>query len=187
MVGDFAASGAVLFFGGRLGVAVWLQPIRPWVIVAFILSGAILLTHAVTFLAQRLRGRTRMGKIHFVPDAYNNGWSKQHETEMNVRVGGTFTFTGPGDVKVLRASLRGTGLSPDLMAQVPAPNGSGRMVAMNVLWLREGEVLQAFFDLRLAPVLGTPGKELRRGLFFHDNLKRKFSLGKVVFPYIGRK
>jgi hypothetical protein len=25
---------------------------------------------------------------------------------------------------------------------------------MNVLWLREGEVLQAFFDLRLAPVLG---------------------------------
>jgi hypothetical protein len=130
MVGDFAASGRFCFFGGRLGVAVWLQPIRPWVIVAFILSGAILLTHAVTFLAQRLRGRTRMGKIHFVPDAYNNGWSKQHETEMNVRVGGTFTFTGPGDVKVLRASLRGTGF-------VAGFDGSGaprRMVAGG--WLR---------------------------------------------------
>src|SRR5713226_627 len=43
------------------------------------------------------------GKVHFIPDAHNCGWSKQTDADMNVRIGGTFTYDGPGELIVLRA------------------------------------------------------------------------------------
>jgi hypothetical protein len=45
MFGVFVVTGIVLFFSFRLGIYDWAHPLRPWLIGAFILSGAVLLTY----------------------------------------------------------------------------------------------------------------------------------------------
>jgi hypothetical protein len=45
MVGVFVATGLVLFFSSRLGIYEWEHPLHPLLIVAFTLSGAIVLTY----------------------------------------------------------------------------------------------------------------------------------------------
>lgn len=50
------------------------------------------------------------GHVYFVPDAHNNGWSIQSETLMEIRLGGTFTYDGPGTLTVLQAFLEDTRL-----------------------------------------------------------------------------
>ena len=42
------------------------------------------------------------GKIHFVPDRQNYGWSR-NEHRMDVRVGGTFTYYGTGTLRIVDA------------------------------------------------------------------------------------
>jgi len=45
MLGIFVVSGVLLFFSSRLGIEDWERPYRPWLIVAFIFSGVVVLSY----------------------------------------------------------------------------------------------------------------------------------------------
>lgn len=57
LVGIFVAAGAFLFFARPLGVETWALPWHGYLVAAFILSGAVLLTHLATTVHTLLRGR----------------------------------------------------------------------------------------------------------------------------------
>lgn len=126
--------------------------------------------------------RRPKGKVHFLDDLCNTGWSKQHETEMNAQIGGTFTYEGPGGLIVLTAFLKGTepksfGLS------LWNPSKGDRGASDGQLFLLHGDPVQAVLYLKLRPVLGTPGQPLHGEVILRDNFNRDFSIGPVDFPY----
>jgi hypothetical protein len=126
--------------------------------------------------------------VHFIPDAHNSGWSKQTASEMNLRVGGMFTYQGPDqEIQVLKAYLAGTKLTTDMLAQTESSDGRRQMLGVTVVWLLSDRPVRYIIDLKLAPVLGTPGQPLRRKLILLDNLNREFPVGPIDFPYIGPK
>lgn len=158
-----------------------LSSVSAWIFTVVLLFALFAFLYAIKHLPKR----RPKGKVHFLRDVLNTGWSKQHDTEMNVRLGGTFTYDGPGELTLLTAFLDGTELPPYLSVQVPAPDGSGLM-STDQIWLHEGFAHRVLIDLRLTPVLGVPGNSLRKEVIFRDKFDRNFSIGKVEFPYIGR-
>jgi hypothetical protein len=131
--------------------------------------------------------RRRIGKVHFVPDAHNNGWAKLSDNEMEVRIGGTFTYDGPGELVVLKAFLKGTKPTTDILANVEQQDGSGRMTNVRELWLESRTARRAFIHLRLTPVVGTPGQPLRRALVLRDKFTEDFVIhDSIEFKYIGK-
>jgi len=126
------------------------------------------------------------GKVHFISDAYNTTWSKTTDEHMDVRLSGTFTYDGPGELIILKAFLQGTHPTTDIMATVDAADGSGRSETVPQLWLEAGVALRAFIWMRLKPVVGTPGKPLRRKVVFRDKFTRDFVIGPIDFPCIGK-
>ena len=124
------------------------------------------------------------GRIHFIPDGYNTGWAKQHDTEMSISIGGTFTYDGPDGVIILKVFLEGTTPS-NFDAALLLPDGPSRPSPYPDLMLLRGDPVRAVLNLRLTPVIGMAGRSLRREMFFRDNFNRDFSLGEVEFPYRG--
>ena len=92
-----------------------------WAFALVLLVALIGLYYALVNLPRR----RPKGTVHFVPDAHNNGWSRQTDKTMNVRVGGSFTYDGPGDLSIFRAFLKGTQPVTDMMAQVESSDGNG--------------------------------------------------------------
>jgi hypothetical protein len=173
-----------LTFSGRLGISQWLLPLWPWAWGGLVLSGVVSITYLASFTIEHLKGRKKRNRISFVADDFNHGWSKQHETEMNLRICGTITFSGDSQqLLILRVFLKGTKQIGGMMPQVIYPNSSA--ICSSDLWFDEGSPLKVLIDLRLTPVIGKPKEELKAELILQDNLNRKFSVGKVVFPYIG--
>jgi hypothetical protein len=123
-----------------------LSPVPAWIFALVSLLALI----ALLFVVKLRRPR---GRVHFVRDVLNTGWSKQHDTEMNVRLAGTLTYDGLGDLTLLAAYLKGTKLPPYLGVQVPAIDGIGLMPADQIL-LPKGLAQRVLLDLRLTPVLG---------------------------------
>jgi hypothetical protein len=127
----------------------------------------------------------RKGKVIFIPDAYNCGWSKQTEEIMNLRLGGTFSYKGPGNVQILKMFLHGTKPLDDLYLQVDIGRGGDNLIQTDELILSETSSHRAFTDMRLTPVLGDPGKPLRAKLIVHDRFADDFVVGEFEFRYIG--
>lgn len=125
----------------------------------------------------------RKGKIVFIQDAHNNGWSKQNEAEMNLRLGGSFAYTGAGYVHILKLFLKGTKPLNDLLLTLEV-DGGGHMIQVKDIHLSDTSY-RMFADLRLTPVIGTPGKPLRATLIVHDKFAKDFEVGTFDFPYIG--
>jgi hypothetical protein len=128
--------------------------------------------------------RKPKGKVHFIPDGCNTGWAKQHETEMNARIGGTFTYEGPDSLIVLMAFLKGTE-STNFDLTLLEPDGRSQGDSQQ-LFLPHGKPVRAILYLRLSPVIGTPGQSLRREVIFRDNFNRDFGIGPVDFQYMGK-
>lgn len=137
------------------------------------------------YALSHLRKRRPRGKVHFIPDAHNCGWSKQTDREMNVRIGGTFTYDISSELIVLKAYLKGTHPRTDLMVHTEAPDGSNRMTETSELWLRGCVSKRTFIEMRLEPVLGTPGRPLRCKLILVDKFSRPFVIGPIDLPYLG--
>jgi hypothetical protein len=78
----------------------------------------------------------RKGKIVFIQDAHNNGWSKQNETEMNLRLGGSFAYTGAGNVHILKLFLKGTRPLNDLLLKLDV-DGGGHMIQVKDIHLSD--------------------------------------------------
>lgn len=151
---------------------------------AFALILFVALLGILYFVTHFRRGRPK-GKVHFVPDAHNCGWALNLNTQMEVRAGGTFTYDGIGTLTVLKAFLKGTQPTTDMMVLVVAPDG--RAVPVPHLELPAHIPVQAFINLRLAPVLGTRGKPLRSRVMFRDKYNRDYPLERTDFPYIGQQ
>jgi len=154
-----------------------------WAFALAIMVALFGLQYTVTHLPKR----RRKGKVHFIPDAHNNGWAKLNDNEMEVRVGGTFTYDGPGELIVLKAFLKGTKPTTDILANVEQPDLSGRMTNVSQLWLHSRTAQRAFIHLRLTPVVGTPGQPLRRNLVLRDKFTEDFVIrDSIEFPYIAK-
>jgi pyrimidine deaminase RibD-like protein len=124
------------------------------------------------------------GRVHFVSDAYNNGWAVQFDKQMEVRLGGTFTYDGPGTLTVLKAFLEDTEPTTDMMIQVV--NASGFPKTVPHLELQSRTPLRAFIDLRLTPVRGNRGEVLSSQVVFRDAYNQDYPF-EVSLPYIGQR
>jgi hypothetical protein len=127
----------------------------------------------------------RKGRVIFIPDAYNCGWSKQTEEIMNLRLGGTFSYKGTGNVQILKMFLKGTKPLDDLLLQIEDRRADNNMIQTDQLFLSETTSQKAFTDFRLTPVLGVPGEALRAELVLHDRFADDFAVGDFEFRYIG--
>lgn len=156
------------------------------------LFAAVLLValYGLFYLFTHRLKRRPVGKVHFIADAQNCGWSEQTETKMNVRVGGTFTYDESGELFVLKGYLKGTQPTIDWIVQVPPLEGSppgSRMISVSELLLPPRLSQRTFIAMVLTPVLGTPGKPLRRKLVLRDKYNREFMVGPIEFPYTGTR
>lgn len=183
-LGMFCAAGFVLLFAGRLGFEGLLQPYRLVTWILLVLAGVISLTYLVTYLIDWRSTKPKKGKIAFFPDAYNNGWSKQHETQMNLRVCGTFTYSGGGErVLIMKMYLKRTKSLDDVHPQYIVRGG--RTASTDDWFLNKDMPEKVIADLRLTPVIGEPRRPLRAKLVLRDNMHREFKVGEFEFPYIG--
>lgn len=183
-LGIFCAAGFVLLFAGKLGFADLVQPYRPFAWILLVLAGVVSGTYLVTYLIEWHATKPQKGKIAFFPDAYNNGWSKQHETQMNLRVCGTFTYSGgAGQVLIMKMYLKGTKSLDDVHPQFIVQGG--KTVSAYEWSLNKDMPEKVIVDLRLTPVIGKPKLPLRAKLVLKDNIHREFKVGEFEFPYIG--
>jgi hypothetical protein len=127
----------------------------------------------------------RKGKVIFIPDANNCGWSKQTEEIMNLRLGGTFSYKGQGNVQILKMFLQGTKPLDDLFLRIEDRRVDSKMIQTGDLFLSETTSHRAFTDMRLTPVLGDPGQPLQAKLIVHDRFADDFVVGEFEFRYIG--
>jgi hypothetical protein len=183
-LGIFCAAGFVLLFAGKLGFEALLQPYRPLAWILMVLAGVVSATYLVTYLLERHTTKPKKGKIAFFPDSYNNGWSKQHETQMNLRVCGTFTYSGgAGQILIMKMHLKGTKSLDDIHPQFIVKGGA--TVSADEWFLNKDMPEKVMVHLRLTPVIGTPKRPLRGKLILKDNMHREFKVGEFEFPYIG--
>jgi diguanylate cyclase (GGDEF)-like protein len=126
------------------------------------------------------------GRVHFVPDAHNNGWAIQSDGQMEVRLGGMFTYDGPGALTVLKAFLEDTQPLTDMMVQVITGGGFGKTVSVPHLSLDSRTPVKAFINLRLTPVRGTKGELLNSRILFRDAYNQDYAF-EVSLPYIGQR
>lgn len=128
--------------------------------------------------------KNRKGKVHFSPDAHNNGWSERGTAEMDVRVSGTLTYEGKEHtIAILKVFLKGTQPATDLLARVRVSSGDS-LVTVNDLWIASNPI-NVFLNLTLKPTLGKKGKPLRARLVLRDKYNRDFLTEPVRFPYLG--
>ena len=160
----------------------FLSPVPAWAFALVLMVAVFSFIYAV----KNAPSHKRKGRVHFIPDGFNTGWAKQHDKEMNARIGGTFTYDGPDPVILLQAFLKGAEPT-GFIANTEPSDGSHRPVSTGELWLVPGQPVQGVLYLRFGVVLGTPGQPLRREVFFRDSFGWDFSVGKVDFPYIGSK
>lgn len=183
-LGIFCADGFLLYFAKWLGISEWLRAYQAWAWGILILCGVISATYLMTYQVDRRLTKIKKGKIHFFADAYNNGWSTQHDTQMNLRVCGTFTFSdGAAEILIMKVYLKGTESLDDVHPQFIIRGGQ---TASADHWLMIKDSPQkVMLHLRLKPVIGHPKRPLRAKLILKDHLHREFNVGEVEFPYSG--
>ena len=161
------------FIKGRVTIPAWV----------FALGVAFLLWSAVSSLLHLIR-RIQKAKIHFVPDGYNTLWSRQTDSQINLRLGGTFTCEGgTEDLTILRAGLDSTDLV--VFNGIFIPRDGNREVPISELSLAPGVPVRAVLDFRPADSTAERKKLLQREVILLDNRNRRFSIGQVQFPNSG--
>jgi hypothetical protein len=124
------------------------------------------------------------GKVHFVPDAHNHGWAG-NEGRMDLRVGGTLTYDGVGNLIVANAFFKGTQPMSNMMAEVLTGDGLGPRVRVNSLQLHAHIPLRVLLNLWLTPVKAERGKPLRGQLVLRDNYNQDHDIDPIDWPWIG--
>jgi len=131
------------------------------------------------------RDGEKQGRVHFVSDAYNSGWALQSESQMEVRLGGMFTYDGPGTLTIVKAFVEDTQQITDMMVQVMGSRSSPA-VSVTYLNLNSRTTVRAFINLRLTPVRGTRGETLNNRVVFRDAYNQDYAF-EVSLPYIGQR
>lgn len=128
----------------------------------------------------------RAPKVHFVPDAYNNGWAG-NDNKTDFRAGGIFTYDGPRPLLITKAFLEGTTPTNDMMVQILTGDGLGDSVWVKTLELRPHVPVRALIYLWLTPLKATRGEPLRARLMLRDNYNRDHEVAGVEWPWIGER
>jgi hypothetical protein len=126
----------------------------------------------------------RKGKVHFVPDTANFGWAG-NDGRTDLRAGGTFTYDGVGSLIIASASLKGTKLKSNMMAQILTGDGLGSTVSVHTIELRAHTPVRALLNLWLTPVKAERGKPLRGQLVLRDTYNQNYKIDAVDWPWIG--
>lgn len=144
----------------------------------------LLLCGACYFLAHP-PGRRSQGKVHFVPDSHNSGWSATPDGQMSVTLGGTLTYEGEGALTVLKAFPKGTQPVTDMAAQVTVWAPGPQWASIPEIHLEGQPALRVFLLMNLRPSIGRPGRALRSRVVLRDKYNRDFPVGPVEFQYRG--
>ena len=126
----------------------------------------------------------RKGRVHFVADAHNSGWA-QSDTQMEIRLGGTFTYQGSGSLTLLNGFLKHTKPVTDMIVQQETP-GLSQPVRLRELDLDAHVPVRAYVNLRLTPVRAKRGETLKGRLVFRDKYNRDYTF-IANLPYIGQR
>jgi hypothetical protein len=160
----------LLFLHSVLGITNFVTPIRGWLIGAFILSGAILLTHIGTLISERWT-RRRIVDLRLVPgNPIHCRWgigALGDTPTMSVSVAMNFAHNEKDlSVSIKRAYLKGTREAARLVPEVvvDGPNC--------------GEELLHMF---LLPITAKPGKKLIGRVVFVDQFNCKHVTGRITF------
>jgi hypothetical protein len=171
-VGIFAASAALLLFAGPLGVRDWLAANKAYVVIALIVSGAILLTHLGTLIHARMADhRDQHVDLRIVAgEPIHANWSigqspLDKKPMMILLCSLNFAHGEDGSVILRRGYFQGT---REVFAMAP-------IVVEGAYDPRES------FSISVAPVKAKPRKTLKGRLIFVDQFNNKHKSEKLTF------
>jgi hypothetical protein len=171
-VGIFVAGAALLLFADRLGVRDWLTANRVYVVIALLVSGAILLTHLGTLIHARVadRGDQRIDLRMVAGEPLHASWSigqspLDKKPMMILVCSMNFAHLEDGSVILKRGYFQGT---REVFAMTPITVGGAYDP-------RES------FSISVAPIKAKPGKTLKGRLIFVDQFNNKHKSGKLIF------
>lgn len=130
--------------------------------------------------------RREPNKLHFVPDARNSGWSARSNSQMQVRLVGTFIYEGKRDLILLKAFLKRTRPCTDWIVELYAENTS-RPIRLETLGLRPHVPVKASVTMEVKPLVRTPGKPYKGPIRFLDQYNHVITTdAPIKLPYIGK-
>lgn len=115
--------------------------------------------------------RRETNKLRFVPDAHNSGWSVRPNSQMQVRLAGTFIYQGKRDLILLKAFLKKTRPCADWIVELYAEN-TPRPIRLETLGLRPHMPVKACLSFEVKPLVRTPGKTYKGPIRFLDQYNR---------------
>jgi hypothetical protein len=171
-VGIFVASGALLLFADRLGMRDWLTANRAYVVIALLVSGAILLTHIASLIHTRIRDHRdqRIDLRIVVGEPLHASWSigqspLDRKPMMILLCSLNFAHGEDGSVILKRGYFQGT---REVFAMTP-------IVVEGAYDPRES------FSISVAPVKARPGETLKGRLIFVDQFNSKHKSETLTF------
>ena len=169
MFGVVVATGTVLLLGPRLGISTWLNPLRPWLLLAFFASCAILVTHVATFVAQRLSNRKvdlRMVPGNPIMQKWHIG-AYENVPFLHVKVAMNFALKSLGTTLTIKNAY---------------PKGTRRACVMMREFMVTGAVNhEVTVHMAVRPIIAKPGKSLKTKIVFVDQFNNKHVSAKITF------
>jgi hypothetical protein len=171
-VGIFVASAALLLFADRLGVKDWVTANKAYVVIALLVSGAILLTDLGTLIHARAADRRDQRiDLHIVAgEPLHANWSigqspLNKKPMMILLCSMNFAHDEDGSVILRRGYFQGT----------------REVFAMTPIAVEGAYDPRESFAISVAPVKAQPGKPLKGRLIFVDQFNNKHKSEKLTF------
>jgi hypothetical protein len=171
-VGIFVAGAALLLFADRLGVRDWLAANKAYVVIAVLVSGAILLTHLATLIHSRVEDRRdqRIDLRIVTGEPLHANWSigrspLDKKPMMILLCSLSFAHGEDGSVILRRGYLQGT----------------REVFAMTPIVVEGANDPRESFAISVAPVKAKPGKALKGRLIFVDQFNNKHKSEILTF------
>jgi hypothetical protein len=171
-VGIFVASAALLLFADRLGVKDWLTANKAYVVIALLVSGAILLTHFGTLIHARVADRRHQRvDLRFVAgDPLHANWT----------IGQSPLDKKP--MMILLCSVNfAHGENISVILKRGYFQGTREVFAMTPIVVEGAYDERESFAISVAPVKAKPGKKLKGRLIFVDQFNNKHKSEKLTF------
>src|ERR1700733_8971313 len=171
-VGIFVASAALLLFADRLGVKDWLTTNKAYVVIALLVSSAILLTHLGTLIQARVADRRdqRIDLRIVAGEPLHANWSigqspLDKKPMMILLCSMNFAHGENGSVILRRGYFQGT----------------REVCAMTPITVEGAYDPRESFAISVAPVKAKPGKTLKGCMIFVDQFNNKHKSEKLTF------
>ncbi len=170
--GIFIASSAMLLFPDRLGAKDWVNANKVYLVIALLVSGAILLTHVVTLVHARItEHRDRRVDLRMVPgDPLHANWSISQS---------------PSDKKPMMILLCSMNFAHSenisIILKRGYLSGTREVFAMNPIVVEGTQNGHESICISVTPVKAKPGNKLKARLVFVDQFNNKHKSEKITF------